>query len=456
MEISIKSFILYGAVILTGLSAGLFYAWSVSVIPGTQKVGELAYLETMQSINRAILNPAFYLIFFGSLFFLSISSIYEFHSNKVTFWLFLSSSIFYLIGTFGVTILGNVPLNNQLEALDLVKMNPNQMKEFRTFYEANWNRLHLIRTVFAVVSFLLSVLESSLIQTNKINNKSKIMNVTNNILVIGGTGKTGRKVAEGLKQRNQNVRIGSRNGSPSFEWEDPSTWPKALEGMDKVYIVFYPDLAVPGAAESIEGLTEAAKKAGVKKAVLLSGKGEKEAERCEQIVANSGLEYTLVRASWFNQNFSESFFLDPILAGHIALPMPDAKIPFVDTDDIAEVVVETLISDAHNGQTYEITGPRAMVFEEAITEIANATGRDLKYQAVSQEEYNNMLTAAGVPSDYIWLFDYLFREVLGNPSNQIVTSDVEKVLGRKAIDFKEYAKKTVKTGVWNPKVAATM
>lgn len=282
------------------------------------------------------------------------------------------------------------------------------------------------------------------------------MNSTNNILVIGGTGKTGRKVVAGLKQRNQNVRIGSRNESPSFEWEDPTSWPKALEGMDKVYIVFYPDLAVPGAVEAIKGLTEAAKEAGVKKAVLLSGKGEKEAECCEQVVANSGLDYTLVRASWFNQNFSESFFLDPILAGHIALPMPDAKIPFVDTGDIAEVVVEALINDAHNGKTYEITGPRAMTFEEAVTEIADATGRDLKYQAVTQEEYNAMMKAAGVPSDYIWLFDYLFREVLGNPNNQVVTSDVEKVLGRKATGFEGYVEETAKTDVWNQPIVQTI
>lgn len=270
-----------------------------------------------------------------------------------------------------------------------------------------------------------------------------------NILVIGGTGKTGRKVVEQLKERNQNVRVGSRNESPSFEWEDPASWPKALEGIDKVYIVFYPDLAVPGAYEAIQGLIEAAKKAGVKKAVLLSGKGEKEAERCEQLVANSGLDYTLVRASWFNQNFSESFFLEPVLSGHVALPMPDTKIPFVDTGDIAEVVVEALLNDAHNGKTYEITGPEALTFEEAVDIIAQATERDLKYQAVTQEEYNSMLKDAGVPSDYIWLFDYLFREVLGNPNNQLVTTDVDKILGRKALDFAEFVKNTAETGVWN-------
>lgn len=278
------------------------------------------------------------------------------------------------------------------------------------------------------------------------------MTKQSNILVIGGTGKTGRKVVEGLKQQNQNVRIGSRNSHPSFHWDDPATWPAALEGMDKVYIVFYPDLAVPGAYDAIKGLVEEAKKAGVQKAVLLSGKGEKEAERCEEVVANSGLDYTLVRASWFNQNFSESFFLEPILAGHVALPMPEAKIPFVDTDDIAEVVVKVLLDDTHHGKTYEITGPRLLNFEEAVKEIAAGTGKDIKYQAVSLEAYNAMMKAAGVPDDYIWLFDYLFREVLGNPDNQVVTSDVENVLGRKATDFKEYVRKTAKTGVWNQEI----
>jgi uncharacterized membrane protein len=158
METSIKSFILFGAVVLTGLSAGLFYAWSVSVIPGTQKITDAAYLETMQNINRAILNPAFFLIFFGSICFLSMASIYEFHASKVTFWLLLGSSIFYLIGTVGVTALGNVPLNEQLDALELAKMDTNKMAEFRKFFESNWNRLHLIRTVFAMVSFILSVM----------------------------------------------------------------------------------------------------------------------------------------------------------------------------------------------------------------------------------------------------------------------------------------------------------
>ena len=279
------------------------------------------------------------------------------------------------------------------------------------------------------------------------------MNHPSNILVIGGTGKTGRKVVKGLKKQDQKARIGARSNTPAFDWQDPATWPDALAGMDKVYITFYPDLAVPGAYEAIKGLTEEAKKAGVKKAVLLSGKGEKEAERCEQVVADSGLDYTLVRASWFNQNFSESFLMDPILAGYVALPMPDAKIPFVDTGDIADVVVETLLDDAHNGKTYAVTGPRAITFEEAVREIAASTGKEIKYQPVLLDDYSAMMKSAGVPSDYIWLFDYLFREVLGKPENQEISNDVEKVLGRKPKDFSEFARETAKTGVWNPPIS---
>lgn len=276
--------------------------------------------------------------------------------------------------------------------------------------------------------------------------------MTNNILVIGGTGKTGRRVVEGLTQLQQNVRIGSRNSEPAFNWDDPTTYGPALRGMDRAYIVYYPDLAVPGARQAIETLTQTALKEGLEKVVLLSGKGETEAEACEEIVAHSGLNYTLVRASWFNQNFSESFLLDPILAGHAALPMPEAKIPFVDADDIAEVVCKVLLDDSYNGQTITVTGPRKMTFAEAISEISEGIGRPIQFQAVSLEAYNEGMKAAGVPADYIWLFDYLFREVLGNPDNQAISDDVEKVLGRPATDFRAFVEKTVKSGVWGEKV----
>jgi len=274
-----------------------------------------------------------------------------------------------------------------------------------------------------------------------------------NYLIIGGTGKTGRKVVANLEDQGHNVRIGSRSAVPSFEWEDPSNWMDVLKDIDKMYVVFYPDLAVPGAYEAIQRITMVAKAVGVKKVVLLSGKGEKEAERCEDLIANSGLDYTLVRASWFNQNFSESFFVDPVLSGEVALPMPEAQIPFVDTDDIADVVTAALNGDQHNGKTYEVTGPRKITFAEAIAEISKATGRPISYHPITLKEYTEIMKNAGLPADYIWLFEYLFREVLGNPNNQVVSNDVERVLGRKAKDFSEFASETAETGVWDPSVS---
>ena len=157
MEITIKSLTLLSAVILTGLSAGFFYAWQVSVIPGTRKVIDMTYLETMQSINRAILNPAFFLIFFGCLILLAISTIQQYNTGA-TFWLMLGATLTYLFGAFGVTVFGNVPLNDALDAIDLAELIESNVTEFRHYYERKWNRFHLIRTVFSVISFLFSVL----------------------------------------------------------------------------------------------------------------------------------------------------------------------------------------------------------------------------------------------------------------------------------------------------------
>ncbi len=277
---------------------------------------------------------------------------------------------------------------------------------------------------------------------------------TENIVVIGGTGKTGRRVVKNLKEAGYNVRAVGHSTTPALDWEKPETYDAVLEGMDRAYIVYYPDLAVPGSKEAITTLTEKAKKAGLQKVVLLSGKGETEAEACEQIVANSGLDYTLVRASWFNQNFSEGAFIDFVLDGVVALPMPEARIPFVDANDIADVVSKVLVDDAYNGQTITVTGPEMRTFEEVVGIMAKACNRELQYVPISIEEFKDGMRKAGLPDSYVWLFGYLFKEVLGNPDNQEISYDVEKVLGRKAIDFTEYAEQVAATGAWNPVTTA--
>src|SRR4051812_34238204 len=185
------------------------------------------------------------------------------------------------------------------------------------------------------------------------------------ILITGGTGKTGRRVARALEQRGATVRVGSRSGTPRFDWEDRATWAPALDGACGAYIAFHPDLAVPGAADIVAAFARQARTQGVERIVLLSGRGEEEAQRAEQAVRAVAPGATILRASWFAQNFSESFLLDDVLAGTIALPVDGVREPFVDADDIAQVAAAALSDDGHAGELYEVTGPRLLTFTEA-------------------------------------------------------------------------------------------
>src|SRR6056297_2881697 len=156
MEITLKTLLLFSAILLTGLSAGLFFAWQVSVIPGTKRVQDSVYIETMQKINRAIINPPFMLIFLGPLVVQIISFVLHWDSS-ITHWLILGAIILYGIGTVIVTGLGNVPLNDKLDVLSLKDLTEIQMASERQQYESKWNRLHTVRTVFAVLSFMLLI-----------------------------------------------------------------------------------------------------------------------------------------------------------------------------------------------------------------------------------------------------------------------------------------------------------
>ncbi|GGF23407.1 NmrA family transcriptional regulator [Flavobacterium limi] len=276
------------------------------------------------------------------------------------------------------------------------------------------------------------------------------------ILVLGGNGKTGRRVTKLLKEiSNAEVYIGSRSGIPPFHWENPESWSEVIEGIDTVYITFQPDLAIPSAPETINKFTTLATQNGVQKIVLLSGRGEKEAQVCEEIVKSTAKNWTIVRASWFSQNFSESIFLEPILAGHVAIARAETPEPFTDADDIAAVVTEALLNEKHNGKTYELTGPRLLNFEQAVAEIARITGREIHFQPLSVDEYIGMLREYQVPEDELWLVNYLFTEVLDG-RNSSITNDIEKVLGRKAKDFTDYVKETAQTGIWDaPKLVTT-
>jgi uncharacterized protein YbjT (DUF2867 family) len=269
-------------------------------------------------------------------------------------------------------------------------------------------------------------------------------------LVLGGTGKTGRRVAEGLKALGVPVRIGTRAGQPPFDWEDESTWAPALQGVSRAYVSYYPDLAAPGAVEVVGSFAQLAVKNGVRRLVLLAGRGEAEAEHAEQAVHDSGADLTVVRATWFMQNFSEDYWLEPLLSGEFALPAGQTPEPFVDADDIADVAVAALVDDRHIGELYELTGPRLLTFAEAVEEIAQAAGRDIRYVPVSVEDYAAEAAAQGVPGDVVDLLTYLSGTVLDG-RNAHVTDGVRR-LGREPRDFADYARDTAATGIWNPPV----
>jgi uncharacterized protein YbjT (DUF2867 family) len=267
-------------------------------------------------------------------------------------------------------------------------------------------------------------------------------------LLVGGTGKTGRRVAERLQARGLPVRIGSRSAAPPFDWEDPETWAAALRGVAAAYVTYYPDLAVPGAADQVSAFAELAVKSGARRLVLLSGRGEDGALLGEQAVRASGAEWTILRCSWFSQNFSEGAFLEQVLSGEVALPAGSVREPFLDADDIPDAAVAALTEDRHAGQVYELTGPRLMTFTEAVAEIAKATGREIGYAQLSMEQYKTLMAEYQVPPEFVWLANYLFTEVLDGRNSRL-TDGVQRALGRKPRDFSEYARAAAAAGAWD-------
>jgi uncharacterized protein YbjT (DUF2867 family) len=271
------------------------------------------------------------------------------------------------------------------------------------------------------------------------------------VLVLGSTGKTGRRVVERLTARGIPTRAGVRSAEPPFDWDDRDTWAPVLHGVGAVYVQHYLD-ALPGAAESIGSFAELAVATGVRRLVHLSGRNEPEAELAARAVRDTGAEVTTLRSTWFMQNFSESYFLDGLLAGELALPAGDTPEPFVDADDIADVAAAALTENAHVGEVYELTGPRLLTFADAVEEIARATGRELCYASVSIDDFAASLDGQGVPGEWVELLVYLFREVLDG-RNAHLADGVQRALGREPTDFADYAREAAATGVWDAATA---
>lgn len=267
-------------------------------------------------------------------------------------------------------------------------------------------------------------------------------------LVLAGTGKTGRRVAAGLRAQGVAVRIGARSADPAFDWNDHSTWDRALDGVDAIYLAYAPDLAVPGAVDHVRAFTARAVQLGAKRIVLLSGRGEQAAEASEQVVRECGLAYTLVRASWFAQNFSEDFMADGVRDRVLALPATAVPEPFIDARDIADVAVAALTHTGHEGAEYEVTGPELLTMPEVVGQLQDAIGDPVTYVPMALDAYLAVAADQGVPEAFRELIGYLFGELMDG-RNASTTTTVEEILGRPARRFADFAREAAADGAWD-------
>ncbi|NEX20948.1 NAD(P)H-binding protein [Thiorhodococcus mannitoliphagus] len=270
---------------------------------------------------------------------------------------------------------------------------------------------------------------------------------TGTTVVIGAGSKTGRRVSERLMAAGMRLRPASRSTATGFDWEDPGTWDTALTGVAAVYITYHPDLALPGAADTIGAFADLAVARGVRRLILLSGRGEAGARAAERRVQTSGADWTILRCASFNQNF-EDLLREAVRHGVLAMPGGQTLEPFVDAEDIADVVYAALTDDRHLGQLYELTGPRLMTLADVATELSAAVGRAVGYAPVTPAGFAQALTAQGLPGDLSDSIAQLVAEVLDG-RNAYLSDGVQRALGRPPRDFRDYARATAAAGVWD-------
>ncbi len=270
---------------------------------------------------------------------------------------------------------------------------------------------------------------------------------TEPILILGATGKTGKRVLARLLDAGLDARGASRSSEIRFDWTDRSTWAPALRDVGSVYITYQPDLMVAGSMDDIAELVRLANEAGVRRLVMLSGRGEPEAQACAQIVRDSGIDATSIECSWFAQNFTEDYLAAAVADGVMALPVGTVGEPFVDADDIADVAVAALTDPRHAGKTYELTGPRLLTFADVAAVISDATGRDIGFVRIGAEDYRAGLVDAGLPEPIVDLVSGLFA-TLFDGRNASLGDGVQTVLGRPPHDLVDVATEAARSGVW--------
>ncbi|MFD0363558.1 NAD(P)H-binding protein [Nocardia sp. GCM10030253] len=270
---------------------------------------------------------------------------------------------------------------------------------------------------------------------------TKYQTAAQTVLVTAGTGKVGRRVADRLAAKGFPVRIGSRSAEVAFDWEDRSTWAAVLEDVGAVFLMYTPGHRDPRAGDTIRALSELAVANGVGRLVLLSARGEDQAAAAEQAVRDSGAEWTVLQAAWFDQNFDEGVFTDAFPAGQVSEP-------FNDSGDLADVAAAALTEDGHAGRNYELTGPQLLTFGDAAEAIAKETNRDVAYIPVSGDQFGAVLTSEfDMPDEEVDVMIDIFATLLDS-RNTKVTDTVRRLLGRDPVDFADFVCEAVASGAW--------
>jgi uncharacterized protein YbjT (DUF2867 family) len=259
-------------------------------------------------------------------------------------------------------------------------------------------------------------------------------------LVIGGTGKVGRRLSRVLRAQGHDPRIASRSGGDvRFDWHDPATYDAATRGADGAFVVG------PGSATDWSGLLTAflaaAAANGVRRAVLLSARGveflpDGAVGRAEAALRRGPVPWTILRPAHFSQNFTEAMFVPA--DGVVTAPVGDGAEPFIDVEDIAEVAAAVLAADAWAGATIELSGPAALSFAGAVAVLGRAAGHPVRYQAEDRAAHVARLRAAGTPEGYItWRMAML--DGIRTGADAYLSDGVRQVLGRPATDFASWA-----------------
>ena len=274
-------------------------------------------------------------------------------------------------------------------------------------------------------------------------------------LIIGGTGKTGRRVASRLQDRGLPVTSLSR---PEFDWADPSTWSSVEQPAATAYVTFAPDITFPGAPDAIAEVVERMARAGVRRFVLLSGRGEPEAQLAEETGDRDRGEVRRRLGRRTLRLLHAELRRGPLRpefeAGHLAFSAGAVREPFLDVEDVADVAVGMLVGDVPVNRVYELTGPELMTFAEATAAIAAATGRPITYTEITVPELVADLTRPGFPAGDAEELGALFAHVLDG-HNEHLAHGVQEALGRPARSFAEYAARAVAGGAWGGQAVAS-